>query len=355
MFVKINPNVSLEFYPDQTALIISEPKQKRRFLNDNNIAFSALQFCLSPRSHQDVIDYLKKKTNLPDEKIETLLSEMFDAGLIISSDQANSDDLRSAWFGKGWMETYYYHNYTHDYPFKDYSIPRAWKDDQELMQTYADHDDVPDKYKTYQGLRTIALPVPDKELMDGVKFGASNQEYPLDLETLSVLLYLNAGQIGTVELPVIGESLLKTSPSGGARHPTETYIYASDVAGLEAGLYHYCVKEHSLKRIESKKRIALVEKCFSDFSPTRGFDARLIFILSECFKRSMWRYREPRSMRAVLFDLGHVVSTIKHVGTSFGFDVKASDNFDEDIMRDELLIDDTTEMPMYMIAYGGRV
>jgi SagB-type dehydrogenase family enzyme len=353
MIVKTNPNVSLECYPDQAYLIISEPKQKRRYLNDNNIAFLVMQFCLSPRKHNDVIAHLNDKTDLSIESIETLLFEMFESGLLISSDSKTNELHRSDWFQKGWTETWYYHNYTHDYPFKDYSIPMAWRDDQELMKAYATQNEVPDRYKNYDGLHSIYLPLPKKEIMDDVKFSYPNQQHQLNIETLSILLYLNVGQIGTITLPIIGESLLKTSPSGGARHPTETYIYALDIIGLETGLYHYCVKEHSLKRIATEKKRALIEKCFSDFTTSPDFKPKIVFILSECFKRSMWRYREPRSMRAVLFDLGHIVSTIKHVGTSFGFKVSASDNFDENLMCEELLLqDDNTEMPMYMIAYA---
>ena len=43
-----------------------------------------------------------------------------------------------------------------------------------------------------------------------------------------------------------GESYatLRPVPSGGARHPFETYFFANNVEGLDKGIYHYLPHEH---------------------------------------------------------------------------------------------------------------
>src|SRR5690606_31898261 len=40
--------------------------------------------------------------------------------------------------------------------------------------------------------------------------------------------------------------LKKTSPSGGALHPTEAYLFVQHVEGIEPGIYHYRPLEHAL-------------------------------------------------------------------------------------------------------------
>lgn len=47
-------------------------------------------------------------------------------------------------------------------------------------------------------------------------------------------------------------SYRRTSPSGGAKHPTEASVYINKPIGdLEEGLYIYDVKHHALIRDES--------------------------------------------------------------------------------------------------------
>src|SRR6056297_4358774 len=43
---------------------------------------------------------------------------------------------------------------------------------------------------------------------------------------------------------------LRTVPSGGARHPLETYIFVQRVDGLKPGLYHYLPLDHSLELLK---------------------------------------------------------------------------------------------------------
>ena len=68
-------------------------------------------------------------------------------------------------------------------------------------------------------------------------------EEPLTLEELSFLLWATQGV-----REVMGDSLVtrRTVPSGGSRHPFETYLFVNRVSGLEPGLFRYLPLDHKL-------------------------------------------------------------------------------------------------------------
>jgi len=83
-------------------------------------------------------------------------------------------------------------------------------------------------------------------LIDAIKSRHSKRNFnddSLTLEELSYLLWSTQGIRTTVESR--GASL-RVVPSGGARHPFETYIIVFRVDGLEKGLYRYSALEHKL-------------------------------------------------------------------------------------------------------------
>jgi hypothetical protein len=62
---------------------------------------------------------------------------------------------------------------------------------------------------------------------------------PLDLAALARLLYLSAGLIRKAQLAVAGEVHYRAAASAGALFPIEVYIVCEDIAGLDAGVYHF--------------------------------------------------------------------------------------------------------------------
>ncbi|MGH9790970.1 MAG: SagB/ThcOx family dehydrogenase, partial [Candidatus Acidiferrales bacterium] len=69
------------------------------------------------------------------------------------------------------------------------------------------------------------------------------------MEQLGTLLGLTGGVQQWLDVPPLGRLALKTSPSGGARHPVELYVLALRVAGLPRGIYHYAADRHRLERL----------------------------------------------------------------------------------------------------------
>lgn len=68
-------------------------------------------------------------------------------------------------------------------------------------------------------------------------------DYQLSLEELSFILWATQG---VDEIKGDHYATLRPVPSGGARHPFETYIVVNNLANLKPGLYRYLALSHKL-------------------------------------------------------------------------------------------------------------
>ena len=100
---------------------------------------------------------------------------------------------------------------------------------------------------------------------------------------------------------------MKTSPSGGSRHPLELYVCARRVAGLEPGLYHYAADDHCLERLARHNRPARVRRYLPGQFFYEGAAALLFF--TAVFERYQWKYHSARAYRAVFIEAGHQCQT----------------------------------------------
>lgn len=127
----------------------------------------------------------------------------------------------------------------------------------------------------------------------------------ITLTELSFLLWATQGIKG-----IRGKryATLRTVPSGGARHPFETYFLALHVKDLKPGLYHYLPMTHSaelLKEIditdEDQMRFVSDTLCGQRFTQK----ASVIFYYSILPYRGEWRYAFS-AHRVMMMDIGHV-------------------------------------------------
>jgi putative peptide maturation dehydrogenase len=145
-------------------------------------------------------------------------------------------------------------------------------------------------------------------------------ERPMTAEQLSVLLWYAFGCHGYL---LVGEDMValrKTSPSGGALHPTEVYLLIVGMDGVEPGLYHYNTERHALELIEALTSGEAAELA-DEFTCGQGFtrEAQVLFLLTARFYRSFWKYRRHKRAYAVLLmDAGHLSQTFYLVCTELG-------------------------------------
>lgn len=114
--------------------------------------------------------------------------------------------------------------------------------------------------------------------------------------------------------------LKKTSPSGGALHPTEAYPLVLNVRGIAPGLYHYRVQDHSLDLLEplAPRRARDLASCFTagqDYARRAG----VLFVMASRFYRNFWKYRRhAKSYKVLLMDVAHLSQTFYLVSAALG-------------------------------------
>jgi SagB-type dehydrogenase family enzyme len=174
---------------------------------------------------------------------------------------------------------------------------------------------------------------------------------PVTAGELGLILNLTSGVQKWVRTG-IGEVPLKTSPSGGARHPIECYVAIRRVRGIRAGLYHYAADTQHLERIKAGDMTGRIRA----WMPQSGYFARAAFVVlfTSMFQRQVWRYPYARAYRAALVEAGHVCQTFCLTATWLGLAPFCLMGLaDHEIERD-LRIDGIRESVLYAAGAGRR-
>jgi putative peptide maturation dehydrogenase len=178
----------------------------------------------------------------------------------------------------------------------------------------------------------------------------------LGLTEFSALLYRVYGA-RAVEEPAPGITLLKKGvPSAGGLHPTEAYLLARRVEGIEPGLYHYHPIEHALEPIAAlaaEQADALANRFVSD----QGYlaDAQAIVVLTSRFERNFWRYRNhAKAYRALILDVGHLSQTQYLAATELGLGAFVTAVINEIDIENAFGLDPLEEGPLAVCGFGVR-
>ncbi|WP_454738973.1 SagB family peptide dehydrogenase [Cupriavidus necator] len=109
------------------------------------------------------------------------------------------------------------------------------------------------------------------------------------------------------ELGLMPVGYRRTSPSGGSLHPSEAYLVAMNVDGINPGVYHYRSHKHELSVIHDSFEKALLGRllCAQTFANDLSFG---VFVTSR-FDKLWWKYPHSRAYRVALLDIGCLAQT----------------------------------------------
>jgi SagB-type dehydrogenase family enzyme len=167
---------------------------------------------------------------------------------------------------------------------------------------------------------------------------------------LSAVLRWTWGQTRTVWDPDLGPYILRTSPSGGARHPIEVYPVVLRVEGVAPGVYHYSVQRHALEPLRRGEFEDLVVRLCANQVWVR--DAAVVFFMTAVVTRSMWKYKQAQAYRVLQLDAGHLGQTFHLVCTALGLAPFTTAATDDPAIERELGLDGVSEIAIYTAATG---
>ena len=168
----------------------------------------------------------------------------------------------------------------------------------------------------------------------------------------ATLLGLTWGVQGWVDVPGQGRLPLKTSPSGGARHPIEVYMLARRVEGVRPGFYHYAADRHRLERLRTGASRRQILK-YLPGQPWFGTAAAVMF-MTAVFARTQWKYEFPRAYRVVLAEAGHLCQTFCLTATWLGLAPFCTMALADSLIERDLGIDGVNESILYAAGVGAR-
>ncbi len=252
-------------------------------------------------------------------------------GLIVDENALTDDPrlawfvrLRQAWSSRGWHEAAEYHLLSFDYPCVDYSEARAFQYDQDLMRSFQAREPDDDRFKLdYSDAPGVPLPEPSVNTLSGTTHDIWVS--PAATETVSFakianIISLAFGATGFFTTRTNASPLLRrTSPSGGARHPSEGYAVILDVPEVEPGWYHITMQPFSLRRLDGRPTDkAELSRLFPLTFERFPLEFACLIVITCRFERNMYRYREPRTFRTVHMDAGHIAGTIRMAARAMG-------------------------------------
>ena len=123
-----------------------------------------------------------------------------------------------------------------------------------------------------------------------------------------------------------------------------------NVAGLDAGLYHYRVETHALEQLRQADlrgdvvRQGLMQEFLGQ--------CNVVLVLTVIFQRMRWKYQD-RTYRYGLIEAGHLGQNLYLAATSMGLGACAVGAFLDDEINQMLGVDGAEEAAIYLLALGN--
>lgn len=216
---------------------------------------------------------------------------------------------------------------------------------------------VPPALKEYSGKPTVALPayeIPGSfgDILAARRTWREFGDRALSLQETAALLGSTFGVQRWLEVDDDRWVALKTSPSGGARHVVEAYLFAFAIDGLQPGIYHYGPDTHLLTRLDGS---AALEELARLLPRQHGFHRpAALVVMTSVFARLQWKYSHPHAYRVALLDAGHLGQTFALVATALGLAPFCTAAIDSGAFEQLLGIDGISESAIFAVGVGPR-
>jgi len=208
-----------------------------------------------------------------------------------------------------------------------------------------------------EGARRIALVAPDElsigsmPTLQAIRERQSRRAFTDEAVTLEELSYLLWATQGIRKMHPEKPIAYRTVPSGGCRHPYETYLQIERVDGVASGLYRYSALNHELgfvREVPEDADPSLAEVCYGQRSVEV---AAVTFIWTAIPYRTEWRYG-PDSPKDILMGVGHICQNLYLACESVGLGTCAIVAYNQEKLDTYLDIDGDEEVSLYVAPVG---
>ncbi|MHA1223011.1 MAG: SagB/ThcOx family dehydrogenase [Candidatus Heimdallarchaeaceae archaeon] len=188
-------------------------------------------------------------------------------------------------------------------------------------------------------------------LIELLKKRRSHRSFTEEFLTLEEFSYLLWSTQGVLELTKHhGAGTRRVVPSGGMRHPFETYLLVNRVEGLDSGLYRYLAIKHKLLFM---KKLSEVDKTKLDKLVGQKFILKgaVIFLWAVIPYRMEWRY-SIMSSKVIAIEAGHICQNLYLACESIGLGTCAVAAYNQQVADELFDLDGEDEFIVYLAPVG---
>jgi SagB-type dehydrogenase family enzyme len=193
------------------------------------------------------------------------------------------------------------------------------------------------------------LTVGTMPLVEAIRGRRSHRKYGPESLTLEELSFLLWATQGLTSLEAESQRSQRTVPSGGGRHPFETYVLVNRVEGLPPALYRYLPVDHKL--CLEQEGPGLVDGIHEGLRRQYVKDSAVVFLWTVIPYRTEWRYSVV-SHKVIALDAGHVCQNLYLAAGSIGAGACAIAAYDQEKLDAALGLDGKDEFAIYAATLG---
>jgi SagB-type dehydrogenase family enzyme len=270
------------------------------------------------------------------------------AGLLLAEDSpaaALDDEIAQRW--ATWApEAAFFHYGSQLFP-EEQEV--AAEDDEPVRALPPMFTSYPDAERVLLPRRPVDFRVPYDQVLYARTTHRDFTSEPVSTQTFATLMSAVFGPVDYIDSGR-GALFRRTSPAGGSRQEIDAYVGVLNVAGVDPGVYHYNIREHSLElRSPGLTPDEVVALCTEQ--PWTGGAAFVVFLAAVIDKMS-YKYRLPRTYRVTLLNAGHLGQTFALTATALGLGPAQTGAFYDEPVARRCGIDNTGTTPVYTLLAG---
>ena len=206
------------------------------------------------------------------------------------------------------------------------------------------------QYKAYQRAERVSLPTPDSSALlsslgQRASYTDGTERRPVTATELATLLAYSYGESRDADGPS-----RRPVASGGACYPLELYPIVLDSPDIEAGIYHYNIRDDALEQLTAGEYSDWLRDNWTWITAEEQVAA--VVVITALPARSADRYGEMGYLLAAI-EAGAVIQNLQLVATDLGIGSRPHNGLRYSALREQLRLR-SEEYLLSTVVFAGR-